>query len=51
MVTVEVKSEPRKGTEYEPFGSLIVNDTHIWRFETVNQAELVKQNLVKALQT
>lgn len=32
----------------EPFGTVEVNDIHIWRVEFKAQAELVASNLVKA---
>ena len=46
-IKIEIKEEKR--IALEPFGSLIVNDLHVWRFDTVNQATLVAENLKKAI--
>lgn len=47
-VTVEILEESRP--DNVPFGSLIVNGRHVWRFQTTCQAELAMGNLKKALE-
>jgi len=53
VVTVRQEKRPRRaqilGIPVPPFGCVEINGQHIWRFETVNQAEIVKANIERAL--
>ena len=53
IVTVRQEKRPRRaqilGIPVPPFGCVEINGQHIWRFETVNQAEIVKANIERAL--
>ena len=55
IVTVRPEKRPRKaqilGIPVPPFGCVEINGQHVWRFEDVNQAEIVKANIERALRT